>query len=185
MNTPRPLPPDAPTQQGLTLVEALVVVAIGALVAAGAAPSLERLRQTRALLGAAAQVETDLQFARTEAIARNRALRVAFGANGSGSCLVVHTGGADDCRCAADGSASCAPGVQLLRQQRWTLAGDRVQLQAGVSGLWIDPVRGTVTPTATLRLVSADGRALHDVVNLMGRVRTCTPDGGVSGVRPC
>ncbi len=48
-----------------------------------------------------------------------------------------------------------------------------------------DPVRGTTTPTATVRVVAADGRAIHQIVNIMGRVRACSPGGAVSGYRAC
>jgi type IV fimbrial biogenesis protein FimT len=44
-------------------------------------------------------------------------------------------------------------------------------------------VKGTVTPTASIQLRSAAGQ-LRQVVNVMGRVRTCTPD-GVPGYRAC
>jgi type IV fimbrial biogenesis protein FimT len=48
-----------------------------------------------------------------------------------------------------------------------------------------DPVKGTVTPTATLRVESKDGRALHQVVNLLGRIRTCSPGGKLPGEKTC
>jgi type IV fimbrial biogenesis protein FimT len=45
-------------------------------------------------------------------------------------------------------------------------------------------MHGTSTPTGTLRLVGGRGRAVHHVVNVMGRVRSCTP-AGVPGWRAC
>ena len=45
-------------------------------------------------------------------------------------------------------------------------------------------MHGTSTPTGTLRLVDSRGRAVHHVVNVMGRVRSCTP-AGVPGWRAC
>lgn len=181
----QPRRPACRDSRGLTLIETLTVVAIGAVVLAQAGPALEQLRQTRALRGAAALVEADVQHARAAAAARQQPLRLMIGRNGSGSCLALHTGPADACQCDTDGRTYCQVGARLLRAQRFTLAEHRVQLQAATNGLWIDPARGTVTPTATLRVVSADGRALHQVVNLLGRVRTCSPDGQLSGVASC
>ena len=43
------------------------------------------------------------------------------------------------------------------------------------------PCKGTVTPTATLRVEARDGRAIHQVVNLLGRVRSCSPQGRIAG----
>lgn len=183
--SPRLTRPMPHRTRGITLIETLAVVAIGAIVIGQAVPAVEQLRQTRALRGAAALVEADLQHARAAATARAQPLRLMIGRNGDASCLALHTGPADACRCDSDGRTYCEAGARLLRAQRFTLAEHRVQLQAAASGLWIEPARGTVTPTATLRVVSADGRALHQVVNLLGRVRTCSPDGQLAGVASC
>jgi type IV fimbrial biogenesis protein FimT len=50
--------------------------------------------------------------------------------------------------------------------------------------LW-HPDRGTVTPTGTLRLRLPDGRAVHHVVNITGRARTCSPQGSMKGFTVC
>ena len=64
-------------------------------------------------------------------------------------------------------------------------AGERVRVTANVGSIAFDPLHGTSTPTGTLRLVDARGRAVHHIVNVMGRVRSCTPGGAVNGYRPC
>jgi len=48
-----------------------------------------------------------------------------------------------------------------------------------------DPVRGTSTPTATVQLSARNGTAIHQVMNIMGRVRSCSPAAAVSGYRRC
>ena len=63
--------------------------------------------------------------------------------------------------------------------------GDSVSLKTNVRSVLFDPVRGTSTPTATIQLKAASGMALHQVVNIMGRVRTCSPDPVVSGYKRC
>jgi hypothetical protein len=45
-----------------------------------------------------------------------------------------------------------------------------------------DPIR---RETQTLRLASASGLAIQHVVNLLGRVRSCSPQGAVAGYRAC
>jgi type IV fimbrial biogenesis protein FimT len=60
-----------------------------------------------------------------------------------------------------------------------------VQVRSTTRSLTFDPVRGTVTPTATLRVEARDGRAIHQVVNLLGRVRSCSPLGRDAGERTC
>ena len=53
-----------------------------------------------------------------------------------------------------------------------------------ISGV-LDPLKGTVTPTSTMRVVGHDGREIHKVINIMGRVRTCSPGARVGGVPAC
>ena len=65
-------------QHGVTLVEACVVVAITAVLASTAAPSLRGLIDTRRLERAATALATDIQFVRTEAVARNQPLRLSL-----------------------------------------------------------------------------------------------------------
>jgi len=40
-------------------------------------------------------------------------------------------------------------------------------------------------PTATLRIEARDGRSVHQVVNLLGRVRSCSPQARVVEERAC
>jgi type IV fimbrial biogenesis protein FimT len=58
-------------------------------------------------------------------------------------------------------------------------------VRSASKSITFDAVRGTVTPTATLRVEARDGRAIHQVVNLLGRVRSCSPLGRVGGERVC
>ena len=63
-------------------------------------------------------------------------------------------------------------------------AADRVALQANVASLAFDPMHGTSTPTGTPATRRSRGRAVHHVVNVMGRVRSC-PLPRVPGWRAC
>ncbi len=167
-------------QHGLTLLEAAVVVGIVAAAATAATPGLQRLVEQRRLDAAATQLATDLQLARNEAIARNRVVRVAR--DEVAGCYVLHTGPAGSCRCAAEGTATCDSGSTLIRS---AAASHRITLQSNAASIAFDPLHGTVTPTATWRVTGADGRAIHHVVNVMGRVRSCSPDAAVPGYRAC
>src|SRR5258705_11733053 len=90
-------------QRGITLIEAAVVLAVTAIIASSAAPSLQRLIDGRRLEGTAAQLAADIQLIRTEAVARNEALRLSFHAVAAGSCYVIHTGTAAECGCPPPG----------------------------------------------------------------------------------
>ncbi len=170
--------------RGFTLVEAGVVTAITAIVLSAAAPDFGAYLERQRLEGAASQLVSDLQFARTQAVMRNHGLRMSLHADAGGSCYLIHTGTAADCHCGSDGSASCGADAQLLRSVALP-ANERIGLSGSVTSIHFDPLHGTSSPTGTLRLVAAGGRAIHHVVNLMGRIRSCSPQGAVPGYRAC
>ena len=171
-------------QHGLTLLEVAIVVAITAIVAAAAAPSFTALIDARRLDSAATRLAADIQFARSEAIARNRSLRLSVLTGAGASCWIVHSGAAAECRCSGDAGAVCGGGARAIKSV--VLPGnERVGVAANVASIVFDPLHGTSTPTGTLRLVGARGRAVHHVVNVVGRVRSCSPDGAVPGYSPC
>jgi type IV fimbrial biogenesis protein FimT len=171
-------------QRGITLVEACTVIAVLAILVSTAAPNLQGLIDSRRLDGAAAQLATDIQFVRTEAVSRNLPVRLSFHATTEGSCYVVHTGNADQCSCDAPGPAVCSGDARQIKTVTLSAA-DRVSLQTSATSVLFDPLHGTSTPTGTLRLVGQQGRAVHHVVNVMGRVRSCSPLGAMPGYRAC
>jgi type IV fimbrial biogenesis protein FimT len=109
-------------------------------------------------------------------------LREAQGA----TCYIVHMGPAANCNCSGQdvGAAACGSGSELLRAVVFATDGP-VQVRSASKTLTFDPVKGTVTPTATLRVEGRDGKAIHQIVNLLGRVRSCSPQGPVAGERAC
>lgn len=172
-----------PHQRGLTLVETAVALSVAAVAATAAAPSLHGLIDARRFAGIATQLAADLQLARHEAIVRNRSVR--FSLDAAAGCYVVHTGAAGACHCAAvDAPAACSADALAIRTVHWSAA-DRVALQSNAGSIVFDPRHGTATPAATLRVTAADGRAVHHVVNVMGRVRSCAGQGRVPGYRAC
>jgi type IV fimbrial biogenesis protein FimT len=172
--------------RGASLTEALIVLLLATMTLGSAVPAFAELRDRKRLEAVAAQLETDLQLARAEAVAANRVLRLSFGSEAAG-CYVLHTGSAQSCTCGTDpagaAAATCTAGSQALRVAALHET-PGVQLQANVGSMAFEPHRGTVTPTATLRLSNARDDRVHLVVNLMGRVRACSPT-GTTGWQPC
>ena len=173
-------------QLGVSLVEAMIVLCVVSVVIGSSIPSLGSLRQKADLAGAAAQVETDVQFARGQAVALNRTVQLTLREADGATCYIVHTGPAADCTCSGrePGSSACENGSRLLRAVSFASQG-MVQVRSASKSITFDPVTGTVTPTATLRVEARDGRRIHQIVNLLGRVRSCSPQAGVAGERAC
>lgn len=175
--------PQRPRSRGLSLIESLMAVAIAAVATGATLPGFRDALELRRLEAAAAQLHTDLQLARSEAAAHNRSLRLSFVQESDRSCYVVHTGAANSCTCGDTGLPTCTAGAQALRSEHF--GPGTPALQSNVSSMVLDGSKGTVSPTGTLRLTSPDGRGVNLVVNIMGRVRKCSPGGTVPGYVPC
>lgn len=167
-------------QNGITLVEACAVLAITGIIVGSGVPGFEQVRQRQHLHGMAAQLETDLHLARSEAVAMNRPVRLSFAGSGKLACYAIHTGAAGDCSCVSN---SCSAGGRLLavRRLEGTLP---LALSSNSSSLAFSPHYGTVTPTATLRLTNTAGDEVRLVVNITGRVRSCSPTAGLAWSLP-
>lgn len=170
--------------RGLTLVELMSAVCIGLVLLGQAVPSLRALRQDQLLRSIADTVNADVHFARSAALANDRNVRLAVQAlPGGGSCTLVHTGAANACECTGGGLARCEAGAQLLRLTEQPSAGGAALTTVDKS-LIFDASKGTVTPTATLVVADRDGRSVRQVINIMGRLRACSPT-GAAGFSRC
>jgi type IV fimbrial biogenesis protein FimT len=171
-------------QRGVTLIEACMVIAVAGVLVGTTAPALQDLIETRRVSGTAAQLATDIQWVRSEAVLRNTPVRLSFHVAADATCWIAHTGSANQCRCDVAGPAVCTGGAEGIKTVRLP-AGENVALQANVASMLFDPLHGTSTPTGTLRIVGVHGREVQHVVNVMGRVRSCSPLGAVPGYRAC
>lgn len=174
---------------GLTLVELVTAVTIVAIVTVFAVPSFEDFRVRERLKGAANNLYTDLQFARSEAVQRNAQVSVSF-VTGAGWCYGIHQGNAQ-CDCATANSCSIKtvsgadfPGISM----------SQAQFDAGAGATdWyvIDPRRGQVVDAAgaavagNVVFAGAGSRSLRGDLNAVGRVRLCSPSGSMTGYPTC
>jgi type IV fimbrial biogenesis protein FimT len=117
-------------------------------------------------------------------VARSETVRVAFGDSAAGSCYVIHTGKAHDCSCQADGSAVCSAGAQVVRSAGFPAAVG-VQLSSSADQVGFDAEHGTATPTTTVQLDNARGDGVRLVVNIMGRIRSCSVGARHPGLPSC
>ncbi len=171
-------------ERGVTWVETCVVLAVLGVVSGAALPEMGKLLDARRLEGAAVQFATDVQFARSEAVARNQPVRLSVFTSAQGTCYAVHTGQSNQCTCADSGRAVCTGSAREIKTVSLP-SSQGVTLAANSASVLFDPLHGTSTPAATFRIVGRQGPAIHQVINVMGRVRSCTPAGGVPGYPNC
>ena len=98
--------------------------------------------------------------------------------------MLVHAGATTDCSCNADGVAQCGNGASLIKASYYP-ASRGVSVSANVASIRFDPTHGMATPAGTVRVESSDGKAVHHVVNIMGRVRSCSPAAAMPGYKAC
>ena len=145
---------------------------------------LEAPQCSQRLQASASELETIVQLARSSAMLGSKTVRLSIQPTASGSCVLIHTGAKDACTCNAQGQPVCLGDERILHSSK--VEADRgVRITSAAVSMAFSGNRGTVTPTATVKISDSNGHTLHQVVNVMGRVRTCSPAGSMSGYPPC
>ena len=171
--------------RGVSLMEACLSMTVAGILATLALPSMADLLERRRLLGRADELAWELHQVRSQAILRNQRLRITFGQDSGGSCYVVLTGASRDCVCASDGTANCTVQGLLPVKSVSLPLGQGPQLASNVSSMVVDPLLGTVTPAATVRVIGRTGQEVRHVISLTGRIRSCTAPRALSRHPAC
>jgi len=184
-----------PGVRGFTLVELLIAVAVIAIILVIAAPSFRDMILMQRLRSINAQVVTDMQFARAEAVSRGTLVRVSFQEpSASMSCYTIYTSpsptnsAAQQCDCKQGVGTACPAGsLEIRTVQVPTNLSVTVFVPVGqVLDFAFDPTTGGIfsIPTddvSTPRnrfVIEAyiDGpRKLNTVLNRAGRPTVCRP----------
>jgi type IV fimbrial biogenesis protein FimT len=171
-------------QRGVTVLESACALTISAILLGASIPGFDAWRQTRQMAATLAELQTDVQLARSEAVLRRSPIILSVMQISGGSCYVVHSGDVGACECDDAGQSRCVAGAVAIRTV--AIPGTaHLRWSSNSPQLHFDPTHGTVTPTATLRLVGDAGRELRAVINVRGRVRTCSASGSFAGYKSC
>lgn len=186
---------------GFTLIELAVGIVVAGVLLGLAVPALFDFILLQRLRGINAQLVTDLQYARSEAVSRGQYARLQFGIDDSSSvtCYVIFTSNLNRnrCDCLTSANSTCDDGAEAVRTVRLPKS-DNVQLRLATrqaTGFAYDHIAGgivstpsdrTSTPITSYRIEAFidDERVLRNTINSSGRVLTCTPT-GLSGATPC
>lgn len=158
-------------QRGVTFVEAMIALAIAAILAALAAPSFLGVIDKHRLKGATDNLFADLQFARSEAIRQNTAVAVYFTA-GSSWCYGITTA---SCDCTQSPSASNCE-IKLVSGSDFRNTEITAATFGSAAYTTFEPVRGTAT-SGSVTFQSGQGRQGKVIVSTLGRIRLCSPSG--------
>jgi type IV fimbrial biogenesis protein FimT len=179
--------------RGFTVVELMVVVMVAGILLALAVPSMREFMARQRVKAVNAELVTDLQYARSESIARNRTVSVRFRADdGRMTCYTIHTVGTAvgrcDCRrplgtaCDAVAGLEELKTVQLLRSTTVTLQPPAAPLN---SVNFSEPQGLSNRNDFRVTVASSLSGALRTSTNLFGRPQVCSPDGSIGGVAVC
>jgi len=183
-----------PGVRGFTLVELLIAVAVIAIILVIAAPSFRDMILMQRLRSITAQLVTDLQFARNEAVSRGTLLRVSFRTNADMTCYTLYTSSVNNnrCDCRLGPGLACLNGnteVKTLQVPRslsvqvsipTTTEFDTAFAFDNVTGgLFVIPTDRGASPFDGIRVESFIDNARKHVVriNRSGRPLVCTPAG--------
>jgi type IV fimbrial biogenesis protein FimT len=173
--------------RGFTLIELMVVVALASVILALAIPSFTGMLARKRMEGAALEFGTDVQYTRSEAVARNTEVRLATGAGGA--CYTVFVWrGAGTCTC--NPAVSCTLAVPAtdptpLKTVNLQDAGATVTASTVYR---FEPVRGMIADASSPAVTfssSAGAWQLTTTVTAVGRASTCSPSGSLKGYPAC
>lgn len=183
---------------GLTMIELMVVVALVGVLLVLVAPSLRGLISAQRVQSINAELVTDLQFARGEALRRNRDVFVRFYSDGACYTLyVTEVGGSCDCR-RTPGVNVCTGGPEEIKTVKLPVGS--VSLAAsnvtGQQTLRFEKGHGSILPNGLFDpaasaprfgvVITGDPRGqLRTDINMAGRPTVCSPDGSISRVPVC
>jgi type IV fimbrial biogenesis protein FimT len=172
---------------GFTLIELMITLVIVVIILLLAVPSFRDTIARNRVEGQAGELNTDLQYARTEAVTRNAAVGVFIGTN----CYTVYTVGSTD----ASACATLGTGATSLKSVTLD-AGNSLSLTFASNNsqafLQFEPVRGMATNATGTDFsgnvtvaTSVGGWQLRADVTQFGRVKLCSPSGTFSGYPSC
>ncbi len=168
--------------KGLTLVEAMVTLAILGILVAVAVPWWQNHIANQRLAGISSGYNADIQWARSLAVQSNQTVYVQF--NPTSACYAIFSGVKTACKCEA--SVTCGAGGELLKVSQLDPADGVTFVNKGLqSTVQIEPLRGMFTPTLTVEFTGSTGQQVRHVTNILGRTRVCTPGKAALGHAVC
>lgn len=162
-------------QQGITLTETLVVVAITGTLLGFAIPSYQGMIERNRLRQAAESFKSDLQYARSAALKRSQNIVVSRQAGNDGAwCygLAVRTASKTSCNCnETDPAANNFCDIKRIMGNNFT----QTNMEAAtINNNTFNSRRGTTNAGGAT--FSTSHYAVRVVFSDVGRVRLCSPD---------
>jgi type IV fimbrial biogenesis protein FimT len=179
--------PSQHDQRGFTMIELMTVVVIASVLLALAIPSFREVLARNRLEAVAGELATDLQFARSEAVSRNRNVGLIAQAN----CYTVFVVGSTPAsNCTTFGTGGSA--IKSVIIDTATISLGFTPSVVGRPFIQFDPVRGLANDvngadwSGYVEVNTSVGTwPLRADVTNFGRARACSPLGAFKGYPTC
>lgn len=193
---------------GFTLLELMIAIVVIGVILAVATPSIKRYLESQRLRSVSGEMMVDLQFARTEAVARGRVVGIRLDRNADQTCytLAAYSGA----NCIVPGfppmaTCDCRLGVGSACTGNWTelktvsvpnSTAVRVDYIGITQAVGFDPTSGQLAycnpnmvggtpPAFRANITGATTAGMQLEIAPAGRPRLCVTSGKVSGVQSC
>jgi type IV fimbrial biogenesis protein FimT len=181
---------------GFTLIELMVTIAVLVILTVLAIPSFVDSIDRRRIVDAAEGIAKQVQQARTAAIQSNRPIAMVFNLSDPEWCFGLTDQLNCDCSVVDDCRIPFSHDLTIVPDDRQEIVGTRTQfsnvaISAAPASVRFEPSRGVRDDAGgaveSVVLVSPRGLEARVVVNLIGRVATCSPAGSayVVGMKTC
>jgi type IV fimbrial biogenesis protein FimT len=170
---------------GLAILEMIITLCIVGIVIAVATPTLARLLEGYRLKAATELLYSNLQLAKTEAIKRNKRVRLSFQTSDAGATWCYGIKEQSTCNCNVDsGTSAChlddVP--KVVRSTEFPNIHLATAISSGSNHFTFEGTRSTTASTfgrATLTSI-AEGLETRVIVSRLARVRFCSPTGNAN-----
>lgn len=178
--------------RGFTLVELMVTLAIAALLAAIAVPSMREFIARKRVEGVAQELVTDLRYLKSQQVQRNEPVVIRFGSTASTTCYILYTLGSQrgDCDCTRTGQPVCTQGVTGPSEELKTVILPRsrgVTVTSAPTMLVLGGFNGLPLGGVTIRaaVASTVGGEVRVSTNAAMRSDLCSVSGHESALAAC
>lgn len=154
-------------------------IVVAAILLAVAIPSFNNLSEKYRLKGAAERLSTEIQMARSEAVARNEPINVTV-QGGTDWCIGVSDSGA--CNCLADNDCQVDGEEQAVGNSDF----EGIEMGSGDVTILFSGIRGLPDDAKEFEFTKS-GKQVTVNLSALGSVRLCSPSGDqyVSGYQDC